>query len=238
MTNLLVLRPIKRILNNPSLVALIFFGLTLYLGFYFAGKWLFPVILSVVLAYLMDGVIQKMQKFKIRRIFALNIVFFFFFIGLIYILLALFPRLISQSKAIITSLPTYIDLIKDQLLILQLRFPQYIDQNLVNQIVDSANQNIAELGTNLFSMKFFNSILSLVTIAVYMILVPILIYFMLKDKEEILNWLKQFLPDNRAIISDIWQEVDLQIGNYIRGKVAEILVIWAMCFVPFTFFIL
>ena len=236
MKDLLVLRPIKRILNNPSLVALIFFGLTLYLGFYFVGRWLYPVILSVVLAYLMDGLIKKLQKLKLRRLFALNIVFFIFFIALIYSLFTLFPKLISQSKAIITSLPTYIDLLKDQLLILQLRFPQYIDQNLVNQVVESANQNIAEMGTNLFSVKFFNSILNVVTIAVYAILVPILIYFMLKDKEEILNWLKQFLPENRAIIFDIWKEVDLQIANYIRGKCAEILVIWAMCYLPFTLF--
>ena len=70
----------------------------------------------------------------------------------------------------------------------------------------------------------------------YIILVPLLIFFFLKDKKLIMGWLGRFLPKRREIIQDVWYEVDIQIGNYIRGKFSEILVVWLLTFIPLHIF--
>jgi len=41
------------------------------------------------------------------------------------------------------------------------------------------------------------------------------------------------LPDNRKLATEVWQEVNLQIGNYIRGKLWELLIIWGVSWVTF-----
>lgn len=233
---LLIFRPIERILNNPSLVALILFGLTLWLCFYFVGEWMIPVIVSIILAYLMEGVITKLQRLGVRRIIAVSLVFFIFSALIVFIILAVLPGLISQSKSLITNLPSYVNLAHAHLNTLPERFPNYISQNNINDFISAINLQINQFSREILSGRIFTSLITLISLLVYIILVPILIFFMLKDKKEILSWLGTFLPKNRAIIAEIWQEVDAQIGNYIRGKFIEILVIWGMCFVPFTLF--
>lgn len=106
----------------------------------------------------------------------------------------------------------------------------------INSIMQSINMTIAESGKKLFSGRIFASILALGSLAVYSILVPILIFFFLKDKIAILRWLSIFLPENRQIINEIWTEVDVQIGNYIRGKFIEVLIVWLACFITFNLF--
>jgi len=69
-----------------------------------------------------------------------------------------------------------------------------------------------------------------------LILAPILVFFFLKDKKKILDWLANFLPDNSELSLKVWTEVNLQISNYIRGKMWEILIVWGVSY--FTFMLL
>jgi putative permease len=73
-----------------------------------------------------------------------------------------------------------------------------------------------------------------VWVLVYAFLIPLLVFFMLKDKERLLQWTKGFLPENRPLVSEVWHEVDRQIGNYVRGKFWEILIVWAASYLTFT----
>jgi putative permease len=75
---------------------------------------------------------------------------------------------------------------------------------------------------------------SLITLLVYLILVPLMVFFFLKDKDRILGWAVAFLPEDRALTTRVWRDVDRQIGNYIRGKLWEILLVWVASYVTFT----
>src|SRR5690606_12370268 len=77
------------------------------------------------------------------------------------------------------------------------------------------------------------SIPAIITVLVYLILVPILIFFSLKDKTMILGWLSRFLPAERRLVTEVWHEMDAQIGNYIRGKFNEMLIVGSVSFVVF-----
>jgi putative permease len=73
----------------------------------------------------------------------------------------------------------------------------------------------------------------LIGLVVFLVLMPILVFFFLKDKHQILAWFRTYLPRNRALAMKVWREVDAQIGNYVRGKVLEILIIWVVTYVTF-----
>ena len=68
----------------------------------------------------------------------------------------------------------------------------------------------------------------------YLVLVPLLVFFFLKDKNLILGWLRGFLPHDHSLAQQVWREVDRQMGNYVRGKFLEILVVWVATFVVFV----
>jgi len=74
----------------------------------------------------------------------------------------------------------------------------------------------------------------LVTVLVYLILVPILVFFFLKDSDAIIEWAASFLPKERPVMSKIWHEMNDQIANYVRGKVMEIFIVAAVSYVAFA----
>ncbi len=77
------------------------------------------------------------------------------------------------------------------------------------------------------------SVRGLISVLVYLVLVPFLVFFFLKDKTKIIDWLTSFLPDHRKLTTEVWQEVNQQIGNYIRGKLWELMIIWGASWVTF-----
>jgi putative permease len=60
------------------------------------------------------------------------------------------------------------------------------------------------------------------------------VFFFLKDKDRILGWFIQYLPRDRNLSTRVWREVDMQIGNYVRGKFIEIFILWSASYVTFT----
>jgi putative permease len=69
---------------------------------------------------------------------------------------------------------------------------------------------------------------------VYFVLVPFMIFFMLKDKDLIARWFGHFLPAERGLIKRVWDEVYEQLGNYVRGKVAEIIIVGVGAWIIFA----
>lgn len=76
----------------------------------------------------------------------------------------------------------------------------------------------------------------LIQLLVYAILIPTLVFFMLKDKRQIQLWFQRFLPPERDLATQVWQDLDRQIGNYIRGKFWEILIIGGASYITFAWF--
>jgi putative permease len=71
-------------------------------------------------------------------------------------------------------------------------------------------------------------------ISVYVVLVPIMVFFILKDKEELLKFAAKFVPKRSELTFRVWREVDQKIANYIRGKFFEILIVWVVTFLVFS----
>ena len=78
------------------------------------------------------------------------------------------------------------------------------------------------------------SAVQLITFFVYLVIVPMLVFFMLKDKDQIVRWLLNFLPRERRLVNNVWAEVDTGMSNYVRGKFWEILIVWGVSYVVFT----
>ena len=70
---------------------------------------------------------------------------------------------------------------------------------------------------------------------VYVILVPVLVFFLIKDKDRLIAWLTGFLPHERQLSTQVWSEVNAQIANYVRGKFWEILIVGWVTFIVMAF---
>ena len=115
--------PFARFLANPSLVAMFSFVISLIAIFYFLGEWLLPVIISIALAYLLEGVVGKLERIGVRRGIAVALVYFIFIAAILYLTIVLLPAIIDQAKLLIGALPDYFQRTQEYILLLPHKFP-------------------------------------------------------------------------------------------------------------------
>ncbi len=211
------------------LVVLLFAGTVFILTM---GKILAPVLASVVIAYLLEGFVGLLERFRLPRLAAVLIVFLTFMLSLIFLLFGLLPLLSRQLGQMVGDLPSMISWGQKQLMLLPDQYPDFISKDQVKALTNILQTEIGHIGQRLLSFSLA-SVRGVVTFLVYLVLMPLMVFFFLKDKENILRWFSNFLPKHRSLTKQVWNEVNQQIGNYTRGKFWEILIVWAVSFVTF-----
>jgi len=223
----------RRYFTDPQAALLV---VLLVVGFaivFTMGKMLAPLIAAIIIAYLLEGPVQKTQKKLTSRSLSVYIVFILFMTFLGFLLVGLLPILSRQLSQFLQEVPYMIANGQELLLKLPEKYPEIISEAAVREVIHAIKGGVSDLGQNVLSISLA-SIPAIISVLVYLILVPVMIFFFLKDKEIIISWLTRFLPAERQLITEIWHEMDGQIGNYIRGKANEILIVFAVSFVLFT----
>ncbi|MCW9023181.1 MAG: AI-2E family transporter [Gammaproteobacteria bacterium] len=221
-----------RYFSDPQavlLTAILIIGFAIVLNF---GGMLAPVLAAVVIAYLLEGVVRKLEQRSVARIYAVVIVFIVFNAFVLFVIFGLVPPLSEQVTALVKELPTHLQVAQQQLLQLPQKY-SFISEKQVADVTGVINTEIASMGQNILALSLA-SLTSLITLMVYLILVPMLIFFFLKDKAMIVNWFTGLLPHDRSLASEVWDEMDQQLGNYVRGKFWEILIVGVVSFIAFA----
>lgn len=222
----------QRNFSDPQAIIL---ALLLTGGFFvviFWGGMLAPLLASVVIAYLLEALVALLERKAMPRFAAVLIVFSVFVVVLLFLLLWLIPVLSTQVAQLVQELPQQIDSGQKMLMQLPERYPQIVSEQQLSEIMNAISGELASFGQNVLSFSL-SSIPGLIALAVYLILVPLLVFFFLKDKKLILTWVASYLPKQRALATTVWAEMDQQIGNYVRGKFAEILIVGGTSYIVF-----
>lgn len=203
--------------------------LALFIGFIVLFLWVFgsisvPILVSIVMAYLLDGPVKRLERWSWSRIWAVNLVFVLFFGLLILGLFVLLPLLWDQLISLVNEMPDKMKQLENYFVQLSQHYPEYISKSQVQKWTAAFQSDLARLGKTAVTFSLA-TITNLMMIIVYVVLVPLIVYFLLKDKQAILAWCASFLPSKRHLTQEVWQEVNSQIGNYIRGKILEIIIV-------------
>ncbi len=199
---------------------------------YFLGSLLAPVLISIIIAYLLDGLVSLLHRSKLPRLAAVTIVFVFFLVAMLVMMLWLLPLTARQVSQLVQQLPGMLSTIQYRLLELPTSYPELISESQVSQIIDYLNTSINMLGRRVLTLSVA-SVVGLMHLVVYLVLVPFMVFFLLKDKQMILDWGRRFLPDNMDLTETVWLEANVQVTNYIRGKGWELLIIWGVSYSVF-----
>lgn len=223
----------ERNFSDPQAVILALFLISGFVIVIFWGRMLAPLLVSVVIAYLLEAIVLSLEKKGMPRISSVLIVFIVFVFVFLLLILMLIPVLSGQVAQLMQELPRQIDGGQQLLMRLPEMYPQLISEDQVKDIMSTLRRELTDFGQTLLSISI-SSIPGLIALAVYLILVPLLVFFFLKDKRLILNWIASYLPKQRSLSARVWAEMDQQIGNYVRGKFSEILIVGSTSYVVFV----
>jgi len=214
----------------------VFLALALIAGFsvvIFMGDTLAPMFASLVIAYLLEGLVRKLESLGMPRIYAVLVVFIPFLGFLVFLMLGLLPLLVAQVKDLLKALPVMLGRGQDLLLSLPDHYPTFVSAEQIDAMMNSLKLGIGKLGQDVLTFSLA-SISTVFAVLVYTILLPVLVFFFLKDKERMLGWVLSYLPRERMLMSRIWEEMDSQIGNYVRGKFIEIMIAGVVTYIMFA----
>ncbi len=224
----------KRHFSNPQVVILALMLIAIFTIVLIWGEILLPLMVAVVIAYLLEAVVQQVTKRGVGRDVASLSVFTVFFLLFVVSTVSFIPLLSEQVTQFVNELPNMISRTQQALLQLPEAYPALISQAQINELMVALRAELAAIGQNILKASLA-SLSGVMTWLVYIILITLLVFFFLKDKARIVGWIQGYMPQERGLVSQVWRELDQQIGNYIRGKILEIVIVGVISWLVFAF---
>ncbi len=220
---------IKRFFSNEESV---YFAILLIFSFFFIiifGNVLLPVIISIVIAFLLNGFMTTLIKYNMSQKLSLSITLIVFFGFYLSLFMAL-PSIGTEINNLLQNLPIIVSSFQQNLIEMNNYFSEEeIDQifaNLSNQISVLLSSALGQLAGTVSLM--FNAIL-------YAIMIPLMVFFFLKDKSILLPIASIILPKENGFMQSVFSEMNDQLFNYVTGKFIEMLLVASASYILFAF---
>lgn len=224
---------IDRYFHNEEAVLVVVLLSVSFFVIWSMGDVLGPVLAAIIIAFLMQGMVIALKSKGLAHWASVTLATLFLMGVMVAALLFMIPALWKQTIGLLRELPDMIDQGRNILLQLPEAYPNFITESQVEQLIRHASAELAAFGQLLVSFSV-ESLPVLLTSLLYMILVPLLVFFFLKDSQQMLDWVSSILPKERPVMNQIFSEMNQQIANYVRGKVIEILVVGIVSYIGFT----
>lgn len=215
--------------NAVTLIAVITFSVILLAVF---GHLLMPVFVAIVFAFLLEWPVRNACKMGVSRIVATSVVIFGFVTTMTIVFVLAIPVIWQQSLSLIKELPEMMAQVKHFINALPDYYPNLDPAVITNLMgnVDAKALSFLEQAVE----TVMSSATDVVALLIYLILVPLMVFFMLKDKQSLLQGFDKVLPEKRRLIVKVGNEMNEQIINYIRGKMMEIIIIGGSSYILFA----
>lgn len=219
--------------SDPHAVTLVFILLALSVLIYFFADILMPLLVAIVSAYLLERPVTALSKKGVPRTISVVIVLTLAVAACFLIVFGILPSVWHQVVLLTAEMPNMLAQAQEFMMALPQKYPEYVNVTQIQDLTNSAQEYLLESGQAIVSQSF-KSIINLVALMIYVILVPLLIFFFLKDKQLLLEGASRFIPSNRRLAAQVWSEMNVQIINYIRGKVIEIVIVGGVSYIAFS----
>ena len=224
----------QRHFSDPQvaiLALLLILGTTVIL---LAGDILTPILAAIIIAYLLDGAVYWLYRHKIPRFISIIVTFSAFILLVFISLIVLAPLIVRQAIQFMREIPSMLAQGQAEIMQLPNKYPHIVSEKQIGDIMTRLQSQVADISQKVVEFSFA-SFIDLLSFMVYLIVVPLLVFFFLKDKEKIIIWFTKFMPRDRTLVTTVWEEVNNKIAGYVRGKFMEILIVWVITYITFLF---
>jgi putative permease len=224
---------VSKYFSDPQVIilgGLLLFGFVLI---FTLGNMLLPVFAAVVIAYLLEGAVSWLERRRMPRKPSVVLVFMLFMAAVLLLVIWLLPLLWSQVAQLFQELPAMVATGQKELLRLPERYPEFVSKEQITSFLQFLSSEVISYGQRLLGLSLA-SVRGAIALLVYLILVPLLVFFFLRDKKKIIDWTRGLMPQDVRLAKSVWEEVNMQISNYVRGKVIEIVIVWVGSYVTLS----
>lgn len=219
--------------SNKELILLLLFLPTLIIVA--NSSFFLPIIISIILSYFLHNFKKVLLSFGMSKNISFIITYFAFITFFLLTLLILMPLVFKQLVSLFNDLPFIIQKIKFLTDKFIGKYPSVFPTEQTNLLFSNIITYVQSIGKTVISASLL-SIAFTIKFILYIFFIPIFIFFILKDHEEIIANFKKVMPQKSYFLKSLWQATNKQIGNYVRGKFIEFFIITVTSYVLFKFY--
>ncbi|MFD1673006.1 AI-2E family transporter [Agrilactobacillus yilanensis] len=195
-----------------------------------------PVIAAGFLYYLLNPLVVLLGKVKIKRGWAILIVFLILILAIIWIVMTVIPNLITQITALINNFPDFIKEIEK--LVKKLNEYSWFKQFNVEEMLSSIKISPSSLAKSSFltiTSNLGSFMSSAAGVVVNLITIPIVLFYFLKDGNRFVpNFQKLFPERYRERVAELLHQMNGTISRYFAGQMLECLFVGTFTFIGYT----
>lgn len=214
--------------KKQIIYTLIVILIILILYYFFSGSsgamdLLSPILYSIGFAYLLNPLVNLLERRGIKRIWGVLIVYVALIGTIIIIGLAIFPQIANEFQNLMVVLPGYFNEVYDFFNDLYIRYSENIAnlppefQSIEDVIGDNLDniQNAVVTGVK----NLTNSIIGMFSRIISFVIIPILTFYFIKDKDYFKKKIHMMIPKkHRTEVTRLSREIDVVLGKFIRGQ--------------------
>ena len=225
----------RRIFSNEETVVFFLIIISTLILFSFFIEVLTPFIISIIVAYLLVGLQKKIETYGVTPRLSTIIAFSIFIIVGAAMFTWLIPLLYVQLQSFVLDIPRLFNEFLNFVSTIPAAFPDLVNSDQISVFFQAVSSELSSITQNIVKSSI-SGIQSTITVLLYIILFPILVYFFLFDRKNIIEGCLRIIPGDRAMLSQVWSEMDVQLSNYVRGKVLEIFIVGVAAAILFASF--
>ena len=210
--------PVQDQVKYWGIAAVVFIGLL-----WFLGDVLLPFLVGGAIAYFLDPVADRLERMGATRVVATTIISLI--AVLIFVLMAflIVPLIVQQAVELFEIMPSLFENLRD---FLGRQFPSLGDENsTLRQTLASFGENVRERGGE-FLRGVFNSALGVINLIVFIVVVPVVAFYLLLDWDNMVERIDELLPrDHAPVIRQLASEIDAVLASFVRGQLTVCLVL-------------
>ena len=225
----------RKIFSNEETLVFALLLTGAFLTLFFLGNILTPFLISIIFAYLLVGMQTRLEGYGLKSSIALFLTFSFFLLLGITLMVWLGPLVYQQLQSLILEVPKWVNAFMVFVQNVPEQYPDLVSSDQITAFLQTLSGQITAISQD-FLKASIAGIQNTVSIAINLILLPILVFFFLFDRESIIAGCLSILPKKRAMLKKVWTEMDGQLSNYARGKAIEIVIVGLAAAILFMYF--
>lgn len=189
---------------------------------WFLGDVILPFVAGGAIAYLLDPVADRLQRAGLSRTLATVLIALAMLLVVVLLFLAVIPLLVQQLTALVNAAPAYFQSLQTFLLE---RFPGLQDEtSTIRQTIGGLGETIRARGGELAN-TLLGSALGVINAVVFMVVVPVVSFYLLLDWDRMVARIDAMLPrDHAPVVRRLAGEIDRVLAAFVRGQLSVCLV--------------
>ncbi|WP_420860883.1 AI-2E family transporter [Algirhabdus cladophorae] len=188
----------------------------LFVLLWFLGDVILPFVLGGAIAYCLDPIADRLERMGAPRVIATTLITLVAILIFVLMILLVIPTLVEQAGQLINVAPK---LFADLQTFLTDRFPSLmVEDSPIRQQLQTFGEAIQSKGGALLN-SVLTSAKGLINIAVLVVIVPVVAFYLLLDWDNMTARIDDLLPrDHAPTIRKLAQEIDRTLASFIRGQ--------------------